>query len=120
MYKNVQCNLIPRFSEETSQDFQARLPQFFRIFQSKFSGFFPIDILNKKKKRNIQNLINHDKGNTFLRIKQELENAGYYVNAQVLNSQDFGVPQRRNRVFIVAFNSAYFQPNPFEFPENQE
>lgn len=69
---------------------------------------------------NVKNLINHDKGNTFLRIKQELENAGYYVNAQVLNSQDFGVPQRRNRVFIVAFNSAYFQPNPFEFPENQE
>jgi DNA (cytosine-5)-methyltransferase 1 len=69
---------------------------------------------------NVKNLVTHDKGETFRRIKKELEDAGYYFNAKVLNSQDFGVPQRRNRVFIVCFNKKYFKDIPFEFPESEE
>lgn len=69
---------------------------------------------------NVKNIINHDEGRTFERIKSELNEAGYDVNAKVLNSQDYGVPQRRNRVFIVAFNRKYFNKGTFEYPEKEE
>lgn len=88
--------------------------------------FFEIlDIITKHDTKivvleNVKNLINHNNGETFLRIKNELEAAGYYFNAQVLNSQDYGIPQRRNRVFIVAFNMKYFTSCKFEYPMKQE
>lgn len=94
--------------------------------QNRGTLFFEImDIIKKHDTKvvvleNVKNLINHDKGNTFLRIKQELEGAGYDVNAKILNSKDFGIPQRRNRVFIVAFNKKYFKSDPFEYPETKE
>lgn len=69
---------------------------------------------------NVKNLINHDGGKTFERIKQELNDAGYDVNAQILNSQDYGIPQRRNRVFIVAFNRKYYKTATFTYPEKEE
>ena len=69
---------------------------------------------------NVKNLINHDNGKTFARIKQELDDAGYDVNAQILNSQDYGIPQRRNRIFIVAFNRKYFKTGKFVYPDKEE
>lgn len=72
--------------------------------------FFEImDIITKHHTKvvvleNVKNLLNHDNGNTFARIKKELQEAGYDVNAQVLNSQDYGIPQRRNRVFILNYS----------------
>ena len=69
---------------------------------------------------NVKNLITHDKGNTFAKIKELLDKANYDVNYKVLNSQDYGVPQRRNRVFIVAFNRKYFKKGIFEYPEKEE
>jgi DNA (cytosine-5)-methyltransferase 1 len=69
---------------------------------------------------NVKNLINHDGGKTFARIKQELDDAGYDVNAQILNSQDYGIPQRRNRIFIVAFNRKFFKTGEFTYPEKEE
>jgi DNA (cytosine-5)-methyltransferase 1 len=68
---------------------------------------------------NVKNLINHDGGRTFNRIKKELNDAGYDVNATVLNTQDFGIPQRRNRVFIVAFNRRYFHTGEFVYPQKE-
>ena len=50
-------------------------------------------------------------------MKKELEELGYKVFYKVLNSQDYGVPQRRNRAIIVAFNKKYFKDAPFEYPE---
>lgn len=88
--------------------------------------FFEImDIITKHDTKvvvleNVKNLLNHDNGNTFARIKKELQEAGYDVNAQVLNSQDYGIPQRRNRVFIVAFNKKYFKTSEFVYPEKEE
>ena len=87
--------------------------------------FFEImDIITKHDTKvvvleNVKNLLNHDNGNTFARIKKELQVAGYDVNAQVLNSQDYGIPQRRNRVFIVAFNKKYFKTSEFAYPEKE-
>lgn len=88
--------------------------------------FFEIkDILHKHDTKvvvleNVKNIINHDKGNTFERIKTELDEAGYDVYYKVLNSKDFGVPQRRNRMFLVGLNRKYFNKNEFVFPEGEE
>lgn len=70
--------------------------------------FFRImDMVNSRHPRyvlleNVKNLKNHDKGNTIAVIKSELESAGYIVKMDVFNSNDFGLPQKRNRVIIFA------------------
>lgn len=66
---------------------------------------------------NVKNIVNHDSGKTFRKIKSDLEELGYYVNYKVLNSADYGIPQRRNRVYIVAFNKKYFNNVQFEYPQ---
>ena len=50
---------------------------------------------------NIKGLLNHENGITFETIITTLDELGYDVEWQVLNSKDFGVPQNRERVFIV-------------------
>lgn len=50
---------------------------------------------------NVKGLLSHDKGNTFETILSALDELGYDVEWQVLNSKDFGVPQNRERVFII-------------------
>ena len=50
---------------------------------------------------NVKGLLNHDKGNTFKTILRALDELGYDVEWQVLNSKNFGVPQNRERVFII-------------------
>lgn len=52
---------------------------------------------------NVRNLMAHNKGKTFATIKFELEKLGYTVFSAKLNSNDYGVPQTRNRVFLVCF-----------------
>ena len=50
---------------------------------------------------NVKGLLNHDRGNTFKTILGALDELGYDVEWQVLNSKNFGVPQNRERVFII-------------------
>lgn len=52
---------------------------------------------------NVKGLLNHDKGKTFETIKKTLNNLGYKVYQQILNAKNFGVPQNRERVYIVCF-----------------
>ena len=65
---------------------------------------------------NVKNLVNHDRGKTFKIIKKTLNNLGYRVFYKVINSKDFGVPQNRERIYIVAFRED-ISPNKFIFPE---
>lgn len=51
---------------------------------------------------NVKGFKNHDKGNTFLVVKQTLEDLGYRVYADILNAKYFGVPQNRERIYIIA------------------
>lgn len=51
---------------------------------------------------NVKNLTLHDNGNTIKVIVKSLEDLGYFVQYKVLNAKDFGVPQNRERIFIVA------------------
>lgn len=50
---------------------------------------------------NVKGLLNHDRGNTFKTILGALDGLGYDVEWQVLNSKNFGIPQNRERVFII-------------------
>lgn len=61
---------------------------------------------------NVKRLQTHDKGRTFLIIVTALRNLGYEVYAKVLRAFDFGLPQNRERIFIVAFKD----PIHFDFP----
>ena len=69
--------------------------------------FFDIArILKEKRPRNfilenVKGLLSHDNGNTFKTIISTLAELGYCVEWQVLNSKNFGVPQNRERVFII-------------------
>lgn len=53
---------------------------------------------------NVPGLLNHDEGRTFETILRTLDGLGYDVCWQVLNSKNFGVPQSRNRVYIIGYN----------------
>ena len=52
---------------------------------------------------NVKNFASHDKGNTLRIVLSSLNTLGYDVHYKVLNSSYFGVPQKRERIFIVAF-----------------
>lgn len=64
---------------------------------------------------NVKGLTIHDKGRTFKVIKKAFEQIGYTVYDQVLNSKDFGVPQNRERIYIVAFRNDINSVS-FKFP----
>lgn len=50
---------------------------------------------------NVRNLRTHDKGNTLKVVLETLDELGYKVSYEVLNSLDFGVPQKRNRIILM-------------------
>lgn len=51
---------------------------------------------------NVKHLIHHDKGKTLSTILQKLEELQYTVSFELLNSKDFGLPQNRERIVIIA------------------
>lgn len=65
---------------------------------------------------NVKGLTIHDKGRTFQVIRETFENLGYKVFYKVLNSKNFGVPQQRERIYIVCFRND-IAPKTFRFPE---
>lgn len=62
---------------------------------------------------NVKGLINHDKGNTLKTIITTLEKLDYVVFHKLLNAKDFGVPQNRERIYIIAFKD---KKTFFQFP----
>lgn len=71
--------------------------------------FFNIEsILSEKKPyafflENVKRLTTHDHGRTFDVIKKKLTSLGYHIHYKVLNSLDYGIPQKRERIYIVGF-----------------
>ena len=69
--------------------------------------FFEVMRLARERKpeylflENVAGLLSHDGGNTFWTILNTIRESGYDVEYQVLNSKNFGVPQNRERVFII-------------------
>jgi DNA (cytosine-5)-methyltransferase 1 len=83
--------------------------------------FFDVANIVKFKKpkvlflENVRNFVRHDGGRTLNTIKNVLDKLGYDVFTSVLNSSNFGVPQHRQRVYIVCFNKDLNVTN-FKFP----
>lgn len=81
--------------------------------------FFNIEkILETKRPRaflleNVKRLTTHDNGQTFKVILEKLKQLGYTVYSKVFNSLDFGLPQKRERIYIVGFLQAVH----FDFPK---
>ena len=63
---------------------------------------------------NVKGLVSHDKGVTFDVIKSSFDQIGYNFYYKVLNSKDYGIPQHRERIFIVGFKDQSFY---FNFPD---
>jgi DNA (cytosine-5)-methyltransferase 1 len=86
--------------------------------------FFDVAEIIKRKKpkaiflENVKGLRNHDKGKTLATILNVLRNdLGYFVpEPQVINAKDFGVPQNRERIFIVGFRKDQ-GVNEFHYPQ---
>lgn len=64
---------------------------------------------------NVKGLISHDKGRTLSTMIRTLESLGYNVQYKLLLAQYFNVPQKRERVFIVATRKDL--PNTYKYPE---
>lgn len=132
----------PLFGDITSEITQNQIPDFdilcggfpcqaFSVagYQKGFNDergtlFFEIEKIAKKHKpkvlflENVKNLKSHDNGNTFRVIKSSLENLGYVVFYEVLNSATHAnIAQNRERIFIVAFDKKQVKNyNNFTFP----
>jgi len=66
---------------------------------------------------NVKNLMSHDRGTTFKVITDTLEELGYKYFCQVIDAQNY-VPQHRERVFLVGFNTDFFGSDvSFKFPK---
>lgn len=85
--------------------------------------FFEIArILRYKKPKtflleNVKNLKSHDNGNTYKIIEETLKALNYDVSSAILKAKDFGVPQNRERIYIVGFNKDKVKHyNRFSFP----
>lgn len=63
---------------------------------------------------NVRGLLSHDSGKTWSIIQDVFHSLGYDINTQTLNSKDYGIPQHRERIFVVGFKKK--NPN-FTFPE---
>lgn len=82
--------------------------------------FEMVNVLKEKQPRffigeNVKGLLSANEGKAFPMIIKEFEKAGYHIHHKLLNASEFGVPQKRERVFIVGFREFddYFN---FRFP----
>jgi len=66
---------------------------------------------------NVRNFEKHDNGNTLLTVKNTLEEIGYNFFYKVLNASNFGVPQKRERIFMIAFRKD-LNIHSFTFPNS--
>lgn len=86
--------------------------------------FFDIARIIKEKRprllllENVKGLLSHDQGRTFRTIITAIDELGYDVQWQVLNSKNFGVPQNRERVFIIGHFRGTPRPEIFPITKN--
>lgn len=85
--------------------------------------FEALRIANAKRPKalfmeNVKGLVNHDKGRTLDTILHAMNEIGYTVDFNVLNSKYFGVPQNRERVFIIALRDDLVEPSEWHTEGN--
>lgn len=62
---------------------------------------------------NVQGLVKHDNGRTWDVVQRVFKSLGYDIYSKVLDAVDFGIPQKRRRIFVVGFKE---KQNGFSFP----
>lgn len=67
---------------------------------------------------NVKGFVSHDKGRTIKIVTETLEHLGYNVFYKVLNARDFGLPQNRERIYIVGLNKKKLGSIGFKFPKS--
>jgi len=87
--------------------------------------FFEIERIIRDKRpkafllENVKQLQTHDKGRTLKVIMSHIDDLGYYAKYAILRAGDFGVPQNRERTYIVGFDKRYYdleEDYDFDFP----
>ena len=66
---------------------------------------------------NVRAVLTHDGGKTWEKMQEVFKELGYVYNHAVLNARDFGIPQNRERVFVVGFRQDIAPNKGFEFPQ---
>lgn len=74
---------------------------------------------------NVKNFAKHDGGRTLAVVKATMEELGYQFNQKVLNAVDYGVPQKRERIYMICFRndlkiSDFSFPKPFKLERHVE
>lgn len=86
--------------------------------------FIIADIVKEKQPKilfleNVRGLLNHDNGDTFATIKQIINDLGYKFYYQLVKASDYGLPQHRPRVYMIAIRND-IHTKPFIFPKKQK
>lgn len=66
---------------------------------------------------NVQGLMKHDKGRTWEVVQRVFDSLGYTLHTQILDAANYGIPQKRRRVFVVGFKTG---GESFVFPPEKE
>ena len=66
---------------------------------------------------NVRAVTSHDNGKTWEKMQEVFRELGYNFSWTVLNAKNYGIPQNRERLFVVGFRSDLTLTKPFEFPE---
>ena len=93
--------------------------------------FFDVARIVKEKKpkivfmENVKNFATHDEGRTLAVVRATMEELGYTFNAKVLNAVDYGIPQKRERIYMVCFRNDldiqdFEYPKPFKLTKHVE
>ena len=93
--------------------------------------FFDVARIVKAKRpkvvfmENVKNFASHDNGKTLAVVKATMKELGYTFHAAVLNAVDYGIPQKRERIYMVCFRNdigvGYFSfPKPFKLTKHVE
>ncbi len=69
---------------------------------------------------NVRAVTSHDGGRTWEKMRQVFSELGYEFSWQILNSKDYGIPQNRERLFVVGFRNDMKPVHPFVFPKPVE
>jgi DNA (cytosine-5)-methyltransferase 1 len=65
---------------------------------------------------NVKGLLSNNKGNTFKKVLMAFKETGYKIYYDVLNAKNFGIPQHRERLYLIGFKN---EVKKFEFPKPQ-
>lgn len=65
---------------------------------------------------NVRAVLSHDNGNTWKKMQEVFDELGYKIYPDVMNAKNYGIPQNRERIFVVGFREDIAPKDGFSFP----